>query len=223
MVDEVIIVSVNRVFDASLCPAWGFWPGRSSLQPCPATSVPWYCRSASSGKQKHWRWITREFWGFCSFPLLHQVSGSNVAVLRGRRGFPQASGKCKLCIGDQSMQMAKHNAQSTQSVSNMLKPHVCSVTSPFRFCGMLRVLAVLQRLSKTLPSLWTMNIYESCYQLCQVEVNIGWYRLGKGHAFQANSNCPTVGRLAIASLSWHTPCSGAPRSKVLANATWSAL
>lgn len=92
---------------------------------------------------------------------------------RGRRGFPQASGKCKLCIGDQSMQMAKHNAQSTQSVSNMLKPHVCSVTSPFRFCGMLRVLAVLQRLSKTLPSLWTMNIYESCYQLCQVEVNIG--------------------------------------------------
>lgn len=31
------------------------------------------------------------------------------------------------------MQMAKHNAQSTQSVSNMLKPHVCSVTSPFSF------------------------------------------------------------------------------------------
>ena len=110
---------------------------------------------------------------FVHFRCFTKFRKGNVAVLRGRRETPGFSGKCKLCIGDQSMQMAKHNAQSTQSVSNMLKPHVCSVTSPFRFCGMLRVLAVLQRLSKTLPSLWTMNIYESCYQLCQVEVNIG--------------------------------------------------
>lgn len=98
MVDEVIIVSFNRVFDASLCPAWGFWPGRSSLQPCPATSVPWYCRSASSGKQQHWRWITREFWGFCSTsaasPSFEKVTWRSCAE---EGSFPQASGGCASC------------------------------------------------------------------------------------------------------------------------------